>query len=171
MMRKPIPTAWLILMNSRLSAAIGLARGYHRTGGLHTLGALADEERTLADEVLWDIGKFLDGVRHDEELRRARDEEDKTGEEERSNPSQTIWPSGGRDQDYPARRDPSTGDIEASVRPLSSSVCLCSRSSIAFFVLGLRIPLLGLCSAWVFLLSPLPTPVSSPYPFYVTPSN
>lgn len=76
MIRKPNPTAWLILRNSRLSAIIETScqsRLYHlavlndlaqlrRTE--HTLCASVHEEHAILDEVLGDISELLEGVRH-----------------------------------------------------------------------------------------------------------
>lgn len=68
-MRKPIPTAWLILMNSRWSATrictlacVTLKK--RRTIAQRTLSASLDKQRTVADEVLGDIGDLLEGVGH-----------------------------------------------------------------------------------------------------------
>jgi hypothetical protein len=60
-----MPTAWLILMNSRLSAVETVSMSPLRHGGIDiTLGAAADEEATLTDKVLGDISKLLQGLRH-----------------------------------------------------------------------------------------------------------
>lgn len=61
-----MPTAWLILMNSRLSAIGNVSvSGAREMTDRHTLGAAANELRTLPDEVLRDIGKLLQSLRHD----------------------------------------------------------------------------------------------------------
>lgn len=60
-----MPTAWLILMNSRLSAAKSVSISSIGHGGIDiTLGAAADEEASLPDEVLRDISKLLESLRH-----------------------------------------------------------------------------------------------------------
>lgn len=69
MIRKPIPTAWLILMNSRWSATHIYQLACEpllqsRIATEHTLGASLDEQRTVADEVLGDIGDLLESVGH-----------------------------------------------------------------------------------------------------------
>lgn len=80
MTRKPMPTAWLILMNSRLSAVsreillVTRSKCSWRPG--RTLGAAADELGSVAHKVLRDIGEFLESLRHG-----CRDKWE-TGEEE-----------------------------------------------------------------------------------------
>lgn len=60
-----MPTAWLILMNSRLSAAKSVSISPIGHGGFDiTLGAAADEETSLPDKVLRDISKLLESLRH-----------------------------------------------------------------------------------------------------------
>lgn len=62
-----MPTAWLILMNSRLSAGAKVSNSvddHEGTWGRHTLGAAAHEQGSLTDKVLGDVSKFLEGVRH-----------------------------------------------------------------------------------------------------------
>lgn len=69
MIRKPIPTAWLILMNSRWSAISRIQVSSRdpvlcRAMVQRTLGASLDEQRTIADEVLGDVGDLLEVVGH-----------------------------------------------------------------------------------------------------------
>lgn len=69
MIRKPIPTAWLILMNSRWSATYIYQLACEsplesQTTAEHTLSASLDEQRTVADKVLGDIGDLLESVGH-----------------------------------------------------------------------------------------------------------
>lgn len=66
MTRKPIPTAWLILMNSRLSATLSVSKSELRVMGVdrRTLGAATNELRAIPDKVLGDIGKLLQSFRH-----------------------------------------------------------------------------------------------------------
>ena len=69
MIRKPIPTAWQILMNSRWSAMSHIQVSSWnsvlcRAMVQRTLGASLDEQRTIADEVLGDVGDLLEAVGH-----------------------------------------------------------------------------------------------------------
>lgn len=66
MMMKPMPTAWLILMNSRLSATLELDATRRRSSikDKPTLGAPAHEQHAIPKEVARDIGEFLNGVGH-----------------------------------------------------------------------------------------------------------
>lgn len=58
-----MPTAWLILMNSCLSAVQESQRApMNPRGDRRTLGAAADEQGTLPDKVLGDISKLLEGL-------------------------------------------------------------------------------------------------------------
>lgn len=74
MTRKPMPTAWLILMNSRLSAALNVSIPEIRVmnADQHTLGATANKLSAFPDKVLGNIGKFLESLGHFYELESKR---------------------------------------------------------------------------------------------------
>lgn len=106
MIKNPIPTAWQILMNSRWSA--GSRRVWSACcrnvldGGGRTLSAPADEEGSLADKVLGEVGELLDGFGHGGRGERGVEREVKrrgrayrVGERAVID-SRTIWPSGVR---------------------------------------------------------------------------
>jgi len=61
-----MPTAWLILINSRLSAVTNVSMSELREmdADRHTLGAAANELRALPDKVLGNISKLLESLRH-----------------------------------------------------------------------------------------------------------
>jgi hypothetical protein len=64
--KNPMPTAWLILMNSRLSAAMTVSTFDLRDMNVdhHTLGATADKLGAFPDKVLGDISQLLESLRH-----------------------------------------------------------------------------------------------------------
>lgn len=74
-----MPTAWLILMNSRLSAVLRISQmlsrkshGGERSRGSRRLTLLAavDELHTLAEELARHVEKFLDLVGHGDCVRK-----------------------------------------------------------------------------------------------------
>lgn len=69
MTKNPMPTAWLILMNSRLSAVMEVSTSELREMNVmsvdqHTLSAAANKLCALSDKVLRDISKLLESLRH-----------------------------------------------------------------------------------------------------------
>jgi hypothetical protein len=98
MIKNPIPTAWQILMNSRWSAGSrrvwSACCGNVLDGGGRTLSAPADEEGSLADKVLGEVGELLDGFGHGGRAERGRRE---GGEERRESVQSRRESSDSRD--------------------------------------------------------------------------
>jgi hypothetical protein len=74
MIRKPVPTAWLILMNSRLSATRRVSSRSQLRPSIdeiiyvrnveHTLLAALDKLHAILEELLRDVKQFLDLIGH-----------------------------------------------------------------------------------------------------------